>query len=371
LKSDELLAVKKIKDAFTVKTSEDVLGYGVSVQQKIADFCDGILDGVQAKDVDNEVADILADLAVEIKTFNEIGEPKKGFITNLFGGINKGAKKASDAKNSIGEQIKYQVAVSKKESDRLKIKYENVSKTIDAIAAKLEKSKIQLIKNVTVMDQMYNKNLDYYKELSIYIIAAKEKQKDYQKEVETQRQTASASNSQMEIQKLNEMLDLGDKLERKIDDLIRSRLISIQNAPQIRLVQRGSEQLIYQIQNSILTAIPVWKSQMIISLGISTNRAALGLSRHISDATNQMLTRNSELLKQGTLEIAQDSEKGLVSVDTLRTANENLIETIYGVMDVQKRGKENRVQAEREILRLEEQLKDALKGAENPRQNAE
>lgn len=354
--------VEQIKINTDLSSSYGVLSYGVEVQSKLAKFCDMILENVKAKEIDSDVAVILADLAIEIKNFDPEYEDKKGFITNFFGNLNKNTKKPSDSPDSIGSQIKHQILLSKKEAEKLQIKYENVSNTISQIEHKLENSKITLLRNVTIMDQMYCTNIDYYKELSVYIIAAKQKLQDYKLEVEKQRTVAMQTNNQMEIQKLNEMVDIEDKFDKKIDDLLRTRLISIQNAPQIRLVQRGSEQLIYQIQNSILTAIPVWKSQMVISLGIANNRTALGLQQHITDTTNELLRRNSELLKQGALEIATESEKGLVSVDTLRITNQNLIDTINGVIEIQKKGKEDRKVAEVEIAKLENELKKALKG---------
>jgi len=356
--------VNQIINGFEIENSESVLGYAVSVQMKLAEFSDRILESVKGNDVDAEVADLLTDLAVEIKHFDSVagGDEKKGFLSGFLGGINKGQRKISDTKNNMSDQIKYQVALSKKETDKLKVRYENISQTMNEIEKKLDDAKVGLIRNVTVMNQMYDKNLNYYKELSLYIIAGKEKLKQFGQQLEQQKLLATQTNSQMEIQKLNEMIDLNDKFERKIDDLIKSRIISIQNAPQIRLVQRSSEQLIYSIQNSVLTAIPIWKSQMVISLGISSNKTAMGLQQHISDTTNQLLIKNSELLKQGTLDIAEQTEKGLVSVEALKITNENLIDTIYGVIEVQERGKENRKVAEQEIIKLEGELKQALKG---------
>jgi|GEM_PF-502002 len=356
--------VNQIINSFEIENSESVLGYAVSVQMKLAEFSDRILESVKGNDVDAEVADLLTDLAVEIKHFDSVagGDEKKGFLSGFLGGINKGQRKISDTKNNMSDQIKYQVALSKKETDKLKVRYENISQTMNEIEKKLDDAKVGLIRNVTVMNQMYDKNLNYYKELSLYIIAGKEKLKQFGQQLEQQKLLATQTNSQMEIQKLNEMIDLNDKFERKIDDLIKSRIISIQNAPQIRLVQRSSEQLIYSIQNSVLTAIPIWKSQMVISLGISSNKTAMGLQQHISDTTNQLLIKNSELLKQGTLDIAEQTEKGLVSVEALKITNENLIDTIYGVIEVQERGKENRKVAEQEIIKLEGELKQALKG---------
>ncbi len=360
LTPQERQLVENIVSKIDLSSTDGVITYGVNTQQKIAEFCDQILRSIKVNELDADVANSLVDLTSEIKNFDFKDDSKPGFLSNLFGGLNSGAKKASEGASNIGKQIKNQIVLSKKETEKMLAKFDTVEKTIDTIVDKLEKSKDKLIGNVKIMDGMYNTNVQYYKELTYILIAAKEKLKSYTQEVAKQKEAATSSNDQMEIQKYNEMNDIQVKFEKKIDDLLRTRLVSIQNAPQIRLVQQGSEQLVYQIQNSIFTAIPVWKSQMVISLGIANNRAALGLQKHITDTTNELLQRNSELLKQGALEIAEEGERGIVSLETLQITNNNLIETINGVVAIQKKGKEERALAEVEIKKLEEQVKQTL-----------
>jgi uncharacterized protein YaaN involved in tellurite resistance len=367
LSPEERQLIENIVSKIDLSTSDGVINYGVGTQSKIAEFCDQILNSIKVNKLDSEVANSLVDLTSEIKNFDfeDDGDSKPGFLSNLFSGFNSGAKKASEGASNLGKQIKNQIILSKKEAEKMLMKYESVEKTIDVIIDRLEKSKNEMLKNINIMDSMYNTNVQYYKELTYILIAAKEKLKSYKEEVNKQKEVAVSSNDQMEIQKYNEMNDIQVKFERKIDDLLRTRLVSIQNAPQIRLVQQGSEQLVYQIQNSIFTAIPVWKSQMVINLGIANNKTALGLQKHITDTTNELLQRNSELLKQGALEIAEEGERGIVSLETLQITNANLIETINGVMDIQKRGKEQRALAEVEIKKLEEQVKQTLLQAQN------
>ncbi|MCL2610966.1 MAG: toxic anion resistance protein [Defluviitaleaceae bacterium] len=338
LKSIEQLdrpRIEELKKELNFEDASSVLRFGASAQNNIAKFSDSILQNVRTKDVTGEIGKDLTDLAITIKDFDEDGNEKKGAF-----GLFRNAKKSVE---------------------KMAIRYESVEKTIDRVVSSLETHERQLMKDVAILDQIYEKNFEYFKDLSHYITAGEESLEEYKHtNIEAQREIATREGTQLEIQKLNDMEQHANRFEKKLHDLKLSRTISLQMAPQIRLIQNNNTVLIEKIQSSIVNSIPLWKNQIVISLGIHNSQKALKAQKEITDMTNDLLMRNSELLKQGSLEIARESEKSIVSTETLKKTNENLIATINGIIEIQKKGGEERKLAEIEIQRIEEELKRAL-----------
>lgn len=220
-----------------------------------------------------------------------------------------------------------------------------------------------MIKDIAMYDEMYKMNLLYLKELSMYIVAGKEKIKEMNETVvPAMKEKAIQSGDEADAQKLNDLLNAVNRFEKKVYDLQLSRQISLQMAPQIRLIQNNDAQLADKIQSSIVNSIPLWKNQMVISLGLANAKAALEAQKKVTDMTNELLKKNSEMLKTGTLEIARESERGIVSIETIKKTNQDLIEALTGVIEIQRKGKEERVAAETEIALIENELKQTLLG---------
>ena len=218
-----------------------------------------------------------------------------------------------------------------------------------------------MLKDITIFDTMYEKNLEYFKELSLYIIAGEKKLEELRTVTLPELQKkAEESGEQADIQAVNDMVNMINRFEKKIYDLKTTRIISIQMAPQIRLIQNNDSELVEKIQSSLINTIPLWKNQIVISLGLANSKAALGVQKQVSDTTNEMLQRNSEMLKQGTIEIAEESEKAIVNVETLQKTNKDIIETLDKVLEIHQNGRIKRVEAEKELLTIEKELKDKL-----------
>ena len=339
LNYDELSkAEKKAIDEFNKKIdltdSAQVLQYGVAAQEKISKFSDSILEDVKTKNT-GEVGDLLADLVSQIKSFDKdvSGTTKKNFIAKLF-------------------------TSAKKEFDFIVAKYSKIEKNIDTIEGGLEKDKLQMLKDITIFDTMYEKNLEYFKEISLYIIAGDRKLKEL-REVELPKLKAAAEKSgeQLDVQKVHDMEALINRFEKKIYDLKTTRIISIQMAPQIRLLQNNEAELVEKIQSSITNTIPLWKNQMVLALGISNAKQALQSQQAVSKLTNEMLQKNSETLKQGSIDIARESERAIVDVETLQKTNQNLIETLDTVIKIHEEGRVKRAEAEKTLEDIEKELK--------------
>ncbi len=327
--------VKKID----VTDSNSIIAYGSGAQTKIAKFADDTLQNVKTKDT-GEAGKLLSDLVVTIKNFDSIGE-EKGFFGKIF----------SKAKNEI---------------DKFVARYNDVEVNIDKITNLLQNHRHIMLKDIAMYDEMYKMNLAYLKELSMYIIAGKEKIKELNETViPAMKEKAMQSGDEADAQKLNDLLNAVNRFEKKVYDLQLSRQISLQMAPQIRLIQNNDAQLADKIQSSIVNSIPLWKNQMVISLGLANAKAALEAQRKVTDMTNDLLKKNSEMLKTGTIEIAKESERGIVSIDTIKKTNQDLIEAITGVIEIQRKGKEERLAAETEIAQIENELKQTLLGMKN------
>ena len=334
LTKEEKEAIDEFNKKIDVTDATQVLSFGAGAQEKISKFSDSILEDVKTKNA-GEVGDLLANLVSQIKSFDKdiADTEKQGFIKKLF-------------RNA------------KKELDMIIAKYSKIEKNIDTIEAGLEKDKLQMLKDISMFDTMYEKNLEYFKEISLYIIAGERKLKELREvEMPKLQEQAAKSGDQMDVQKVNNLEQVINRFEKKIYDLKTTRIISIQMAPQIRLLQSSDAELVEKIQSSITNTIPLWKNQMVIALGINNAKKALKGQQAVSKLTNEMLVKNSETLKQGAIGIAEESEKAIVNVETLQKTNQDLIETLDKVLEIHKNGRLKRAEAEKTLEDIEKELK--------------
>ena len=333
LSKEEKAAIEEFNKKIDINDSTQILQYGVAAQEKISKFSDSILEDVKTKNA-GEVGDLLSDLVSQIKSFDsDISGQSKGLIGKLFSN-------------------------AKKEIDFIIAKYSKIEKNIDVIEKGLEKDKLQMLKDINIFDAMYEKNLEYFKEISLYIIAGEKKLQELrEKDLPELKAKAEKSGEQLDVQKVNDLENMINRFEKKIYDLKTTRIISIQMAPQIRLLQNNEAELIEKIQSSITNTIPLWKNQMVLSLGISNAKKALKNQQEVSKLTNDMLVKNSETLKQGSIDIAEESEKAIVNVETLQKTNQDLIETLDKVIEIHKNGRIKRQEAESTLEEIEKELK--------------
>ena len=250
---------------------------------------------------------------------------------------------------------------AKKELEKLILKYDKVENNIAKIEKQLENHKLQMMKDIAIFDTMYQKNLEYFKELSLYIIAGQKKLEELQNVTLPElKKKAEESGEQTDVQAVNDLANMINRFEKKLYDLKTTRIISIQMAPQIRLIQNNDSELVEKIQSSLINTIPLWKNQIVIALGITNAKNALGAQKQVTEITNEMLKKNSELLKQGTVEIAEESEKAIVDVETLQKTNQDIIETLDKVLEIHEQGKAKRAEAEVELEKIEDELKNKL-----------
>ena len=331
-------AEQKMVDDFSEKIdlndSGIVLQYGSAAQKKIADFSDNALEGVRTKDL-GEVGNMITDLVAELKGFNIEPEEKKGFFS-IFKKAGSGIAK-------------------------LKTKYDKAEVNVDRITGVLEDHQNQLLTDIVMLDKMYENNLSYFKELTMYILAGKKK-------LEQERATtlieleekAKTSGLAEDAQAANDFANLCDRFEKKLHDLEMTRTISIQMAPQIRLIQNGDTLMAEKIQSTINNTIPLWKNQMVLALGLAHSKAAVEAQREVSDLTNELLKKNAEDLKTGTVAIAEESERSIVDIETVRYTNEQLISTLDEVLRIADEGRAKRLAAENEMIMIENELKTKL-----------
>ncbi len=336
LSDAEKAAIDEFISKVDVNDTAIVLSYGASAQQEIAKFSDDVLTNVRTKNT-GDVGELLTDLVVEIKDFDSASD------------IN-----GSKGLFSIFNSLKKRVA-------KLLTKYDKVNNNIDKIEKRLENHKIQMLKDIAIFDEMYEKNLESFKQISLYIIAGDKKIKEL-KEVELPKlqEQAKASGEQIDAQKVNDLIAVISRFEKKIYDLKTTRIISIQMAPQIRMIQNNDSELVEKIQSSIINTIPLWKNQVVIALGLANAKSALNTQQAVSEITNEMLKKNSENLKQGTIEIAAESEKAIVDVETLKKTNSDIIETLDALIQIHDEGSRKRTEAEVELQKIEKELKDKL-----------
>ncbi len=309
------------------------LEYGAGAQKNVADFSESALASVRSKDL-GEIGDMIGSLVVELKGF-DTEEEKKGFL-GLF-------KKAG---NNI---------------EALKVKYDKANVNVDKICRQLEGHQVTLMKDVAILDQMYQKNLDYYKQLTMYILAGKEKlELERSTTLVELRQKAEATGLAEDAQRANDFDSMCLRFEKKLHDLELTRMVSIQMAPQIRLLQNNDTLMSEKIQTSIVNTIPLWKSQMVLALGIDHTAKAMEAQKAVTDMTNELLRKNAEKLKMATVETAKESERAVVDIETLQHTNQQLISTLDEVLQIQTEGRQKRAAAEGELRRIEGELKQKL-----------
>lgn len=336
-------AEQKMVDDFAKKidltNSNMVLRYGAASQQKIANFSDTALQNVRTKDL-GEVGDMLTNLISDLRDF-KVEEQPKG-ILGFF-------KKKSD-----------QIA-------ELKTKYDKTDVNIEKVCTVLEEHQRQLMKDIALLDKLYEINLTNFKELSMYILAGKKKlEETKQNELPALIAKAKETNLPQDSQAVNDLSSMCDRFEKKIHDLELTRMISIQMAPQIRMVQNNDTLMTEKIQSTIVNTIPLWKSQMVLALGLAHSQKAMEAQRTVTDLTNELLRKNADTLKMGTVEVAKESERGIVDIETLKHTNETLISTLDEVMQIQNEGRQKRIEAEAELQQIENQLKQKMLEMSNP-----
>ncbi len=307
-----------------------VFSYGAAAQQNISQFSDAALKNVQTKDLD-EVGNMIASLVVELRSFDT--DEEKGGLFGLF------KKKLNNL-------------------ELLKAKYDHTEVNVNKIIEGLEQHQIQLLKDIAMLDKLYEQNLVYFKELSMYIVAGKKRLESFRaNEVAQARAKAEASGLPEDAQAAKDLADKADRFEKKLYDLELTRNISIQMAPQIRLIQSSNQIMAEKIQTSLVNTIPLWKSQMVLALGLAHTEHAMKAQRAVTDLTNDLLTKNAEKLHMATVETAKEAERGMVDIETLKHTNQLLIDTMDEVLEIQQQGKEKRRAAEQELATIEGELR--------------
>jgi len=333
LTEQEKAMVKDFAEKINIFDSAQILQYGSSAQKKIADFSENALRNVRAKDID-EVGEMVTNLVLELKDFS-VDEQPKGF-RGLF-------KKAERSIN------------------RLKAQYDSIEKNVDKICQMLENHKITLLKDITMLDKMYEMNLAYYKELTMYILAGREKlAKVINEDLPALQEKARKSGKPEDAQQANYLADMCNRFEKKLHDLELTRTICLQMGPQIRMVQSTNSIMVEKIQTSLVNTIPLWKNQMVLALGMAHTKKAIEAQRKVTDVTNDLLRKNAEMLKTNAIDAARESERGIVDLETLKQTNQALIETLDEVLQIQRDGRAKRREAEKELARIEEELKNKL-----------
>ena len=334
LSPEEQKMVTDFSKQIDITDTNAVLTYGAASQKHIADFSDSALQSVRTKDL-GEVGDMLSDLVVELKGFNFDESEKKG----LFG---------------IRRKVKNQI-------ENLKADYAKAEVNVDKITEMLEKHQITLMKDTAMLDKMYDTNQAYFKELTMYILAGKQKLEQCRAEtLPALQKKAEETGLPEDAQAANDFANMINRFEKKLYDLELTRMISVQMAPQIRMIQNNDSMLVEKIQTSIVNTIPLWKSQMVLALGLYHSQQAMSAQREVTEMTNSLLKKNAEMLKTGSIEIAKESERGIVDIETLAGTNKMLIDTLEEVQQIQRDGSAKRREAEAELGRIEGELKQKL-----------
>ena len=330
----EQKAVLDFAEKIDLTNTSLVLQYGAAAQKNIANFSESTLSAVRTKDM-GELGEMVSSLVAELKGFSAEEEEKKG----LFGLFKK-------ASNNL---------------QNMKIKYDKAEANVDKIAEQLENHQVVLMKDVALLDQMYEKNLEYFKQLTMYILAGEKKlAQERSSTLVDLYEKAKKSGLPEDAQAANDYASMCDRFEKKLYDLKLTRQISIQMGPQIRMIQNNDTLMTEKIQTSLVNTIPLWKSQMVLALGISHSKQAMEAQRAVSDMTNNLLKKNADMLKMATIETAKESERGIVDIETLQHTNQSLISTLDEVVQIQTEGRQKRQEAEVELRRIEGELKQKL-----------
>ena len=331
-------AEKKMVDDFSKKIditdSQLVLQYGAAAQKSVASFSESALSNVRNKDL-GEVGDTLTNLVVELKNFGQEEEDKGG----IFGFFKKASNKM----------------------ETMKVQYTKAEVNVDKIARELEQHQVTLMKDIAMFDQMYELNLKYYKELTMYIIAGKKRLAELQSgQLEELRKKAESTGAAEDAQAYNDMVQMCNRFEKKLHDLELTRMVSIQMGPQTRMLQNNDTLMVEKIQTSLVNTIPLWKSQMVLALGMENSRKATAAQSAVTNATNELLKKNAEMLKMGTIATAKEAERSIIDIETLQHTNQQLISTLDEVIQIQREGAQKRRAAEVELGRIEGELKQKL-----------
>jgi uncharacterized protein YaaN involved in tellurite resistance len=319
------------------RNHQAMITYGTQAQGKLLSFSHTMLEHVQKKDI-GEVGEIISDLMKRLDEVNpdELKDGKPSFFGRMFGKIS----------NSLQEVLS---------------KYQKTGAQIDRISVKLDRSKNVLLSDIKLLEQLYETNKEYFHALNVYIAAGEIKLEElHQKTIPEMKRAAAATNDQMKVQEVNDMIQFADRLDKRLYDLKLSREITIQSAPQIRLIQNTNQALVEKIQSSIMTAIPLWKNQVAIALTLIRQRHAVEAQKKVSQTTNELLLKNAEMLKTNTIETAKENERGLVDIETLKKTQENLITTLEETMRIQEEGRHKRRLAEQELANMENDLRIKL-----------
>lgn len=335
LSEEEKQMVDNFSNKIDISNSQLILEYGAGVQKKMSDFSDQTLSVIKTKDL-GDVGEMISNLVVELKNFDSENDKKDSGIFSFF-------KKAA------------------KKKDLLESRYAKAETNVDNIVKSLEQQQVTLMKDIAMLDQMYDLNKNYYKEVSMYIIAGKKKLNDInEKTLPELTAIVKAEGKQEDVQRLDDLKVQINRFEKKIHDLDLSRAISLQTAPQIRMVQNTNMEMVEKIQSTIVNTIPLWKNQMVLALGVANATDAIKTQKQVTDITNELLKKNAETLKMATIEAAKESERGIVDIETLKQTNAALISSLDEVMQIQASGRNKRIEAEQEIRKLEDELKSKM-----------
>ena len=331
-------AEKKVVDDFSKKIdlsdSQMILQYGVAAQKGVASFSESALNNVRTKDL-GQVGDTLSSLVIELKNFGRDEEEEKGF----FGFFKKAGNKM----------------------EAMKTQYAKAEVNVDKICRELEQHQRVLMKDIAMFDKMYELNLKYYKELTMYIIAGKKRLAEVQStQLEELRQKAERTGAQEDAQAYNDLAQMCNRFEKKLHDLELTRMVSIQMGPQTRMLQNNDTLMVEKIQSSLVNTIPLWKSQMVLSLGLENSRRATAAQTAVTNATNELLKKNADMLKMGTIATAKEAERSIIDIETLQHTNQQLISTLDEVIQIQREGAQKRKEAEGELGRIEGELRQKL-----------
>lgn len=336
LTPEERAKAEEIKNGIDLMDSQTAILYGVGAQRNLAEFSDNILANVRNKDT-GYVGDLMGELVEKVRDVG-VDEAEGGVLDKL------------PFLRSAARAVR-----------RLLARYEKIGVQIDRIQRDLEEARMQMLKDIAMFDGLYEKNLEYFRGLQVYIVAGEEKLRETREETLPRlRAEAQAKGDPMSAQVVRDFEDTVDRFEKKLHDLKLSKAIAIQTAPQIRLIQNNDKLLVDKIQTAILSTIPLWKGQIVIALGLARQQSALQMQRSVTDTTNELLQKNAELLKQNSLDVARESERGIVDLETLKKVNDDLISTIEETIQIQREGRAARQSAEAELAGIEQKLKDAL-----------
>ena len=330
---EEQQQIQAFSQQINISDSNMILQYGAGAQQKLADFSEKALENVKSQDL-GEVGDILTNVVAELKNF-DVDNEKKGFLGLFHKGENK--------------------------LDAMKAKYDKTAVNVDKICDALEEHQVRLLKDTAMLDQMYDLNLTYYKELSMYIAAGKQKLEEVRSiQLKELTEKAQSGDDQILAQEAKDLASYCDRFEKKLHDLELSRMISMQTAPQIRLIQNNNTMMVEKIQSTLVNTIPLWKNQMVIALGLEHAQRAAKAQNAVTDMTNELLKKNANALHEATVSTAKASERGIVDIETLTQTNAELVKTFDEVLQIQSEGRQKRLQAEADMVRMENELKQKL-----------